>query len=223
MVDLVGMDACLMTMLEVAYQIRDHARVLVGSEELEPGAGWPYAVILGDLASKPTLGPEELGATIVRHYVEAYEATGLDATQSAIDLDQLDDLVDAVDALALALLAGLRRAGMVAALRLAWHRTLRFFDDAYVDLHHFATELARATDRRRIRRACEDLRRAIEGKAARSPLFAEAHTGPRVDPARGLSIHLPAFRNPAVHYRELDFARRTRWADVMDAYLGRGI
>ena len=29
-VDLVGMDACLMTMLEVAYQIKDHARILVG-------------------------------------------------------------------------------------------------------------------------------------------------------------------------------------------------
>ncbi len=29
-VDLVGMDACLMTMLEVAYQLRDHAEVLVG-------------------------------------------------------------------------------------------------------------------------------------------------------------------------------------------------
>ena len=221
-VDLVGMDACLITMIEVAYQIRDHALVLVGSEELEPGTGWPYAGIQGDLASKPTLGPEELGATIVRHYIESYEDTGLDATQSAIDLDQLDDLVEAVDALALALLAGLRSAGMVTALRLAWHRTLRFFDGAYVDLHHFATELARATDRRRIRHACEDLRGAIEGRAARSPLFAEAHTGPRVDPARGLSIHFPAFRNPAVHYRELDFARRTRWADVMDAYLGRG-
>ena len=44
-VDLVGMDACLMTMLEVAYQIREHAQVLVGSEELEPGDGWPYALI----------------------------------------------------------------------------------------------------------------------------------------------------------------------------------
>jgi len=222
-VDLVGMDACLMTMLEVAYQIRDHARVLVGSEEVEPGAGWPYATILGDLGAKPTIGPEELGATIVRRYIESYEGTDLDATQSAIDLDQLDDLVEVVDALALALLAGLRSTGMVAALRLAWHRTLRFFDDASVDLHHFATELARATDRRRIRRACKDLLRAVEGRAARSPLVAEAHTGPRVEPACGVSIHFPAFRNPAFHYRELDFARRTRWADVMDASLGRAI
>ena len=45
-VDLVGMDACLMTMLEVAYQIRDHAQILVGSEEVEPGDGWPYDAVL---------------------------------------------------------------------------------------------------------------------------------------------------------------------------------
>ncbi|MBI5627863.1 MAG: hypothetical protein HY953_03005, partial [Candidatus Rokubacteria bacterium] len=60
--DLVGMDACLTTMLEVAYQIRDHARVLVGSEELEPGPGWPHAAILGDLAARPAMAPAELGA-----------------------------------------------------------------------------------------------------------------------------------------------------------------
>src|SRR5690349_13087120 len=53
-VDVVGMDACLMTMLEVAYQLRDHAKVLVGSEELEPGPGWPHAAILGDLSKNPT-------------------------------------------------------------------------------------------------------------------------------------------------------------------------
>ena len=51
-VDLVGMDACLMTMIEVAYQLRDHAQVLVGSEEVEPGPGWPHAAILGDLTAR---------------------------------------------------------------------------------------------------------------------------------------------------------------------------
>ncbi|MBI4635692.1 MAG: hypothetical protein HY727_05025, partial [Candidatus Rokubacteria bacterium] len=54
-VDLVGMDACLMTMLEVAYQLRDHARILVGSEELEPGAGWPHDRILADLTARPAM------------------------------------------------------------------------------------------------------------------------------------------------------------------------
>ena len=32
-VDVVGVDACLMTTIEVAYQLRNHAQILVGSEE----------------------------------------------------------------------------------------------------------------------------------------------------------------------------------------------
>ena len=41
-------------------------------------------------------------------------------------------------------------------------------------------------------------------------------------PARGLSIYFPPFREPSAHYRDLDFARRTRWADFLDAYLRDG-
>ena len=66
------------------------------------------------------------------------------------------------------------------------------------------------------------MRAAIEGRGARSPLIAEAHAGPRMAPARGLSICFPAFRNPSVHYQALDFARRSRWAEFLEAYLGEG-
>ena len=65
-----------MTMIEVAYQLRDHAEVLVGSEEVEPGPGWPHATILGDLTKNPTMTPTELGAAIVQRYVESCRHTG---------------------------------------------------------------------------------------------------------------------------------------------------
>ena len=44
--DLLGMDACLMSMAEVGYQIRGSASFTVGSEQTEPGDGWPYDRIL---------------------------------------------------------------------------------------------------------------------------------------------------------------------------------
>ena len=218
--DIVGMDACLMTMLEVAYQLRDHARILVGSEELEPGDGWPYAAVFGDLTARPTMTPADLAATIVRRYAEYYGPDGPDATQSAIDLTKLDDLVSAVDALARALLGALPSASLEAALYAARRRTLRFFDGLYVDLHHFAVNLAGATARGDVRRAALEVQRAIEEQAG--PIIAERHGGPRMARARGLSIYFPPFRDPSVFYRELDFARRTRWAEFLDAYLGNG-
>ncbi|MCX7882209.1 MAG: clostripain-related cysteine peptidase [Brevinematales bacterium] len=40
--DLIGMDACLMGMYEVAYQLRAYARYYVASPDLEGGDGWAY-------------------------------------------------------------------------------------------------------------------------------------------------------------------------------------
>lgn len=58
-IDILGMDACLMSMAEVAYQLRDVADYSVASEESEPGDGWPYDRILKALAAKPTMTPED--------------------------------------------------------------------------------------------------------------------------------------------------------------------
>ena len=41
--DILGFDACLMAMIEVAYQIQDVANMLVASERTEPGDGWWYS------------------------------------------------------------------------------------------------------------------------------------------------------------------------------------
>jgi Clostripain family len=215
--DIVGMDACLMTMLEVAYQVRDHARVLVGSQELEPGAGWPYTAVLGDLVGRPAMTPAELGATIVRRYAEFYGSDGPDITQSAIDLGKLDDLVSAVDVLAGALLAALPDSTVEQALYRAWRRTLRFYDDLYVDLHHFAVNLAGAANRPDVRTAALGVQRAIEAEGG--PIIAEQHGGAPMRRARGLSIYFPPFRDPSVFYRELEFTRTTRWAEFLEAYL----
>ena len=87
----VGMDACLMSMVEVAYQIRGTATVMVGSEEVEPGEGWPYDTILATLAAKPTTTPAELGTTIVARYLASYGANS-GVTQAALDLARTDGL-----------------------------------------------------------------------------------------------------------------------------------
>jgi hypothetical protein len=221
-VDLVGMDACLMTMIEVAYQLREHAEILVGSEEIEPGPGWPHAAILGDLTKNPTMTASELGAAVVQRYIESYRDAGQAATQSAIDLTQMEDVVEAVDQLARHLLNGLATPTLSAALLGARRWTLQFYDGLYVDLYHLAENLAATTGRGRITDACHDLRRAIEGREGKRSIIAHGHVGAGMASSRGLSIYFPPFRDPSVYYRALDFARRTRWADFLDAFLATG-
>ncbi|MGH2361886.1 MAG: clostripain-related cysteine peptidase, partial [bacterium] len=197
----------------------DHAHVLVGSEEVEPGPGWPHAAILGDLTKSPTMTPAELGATIVRRYVESYRHGAESATQSAIDLGQLDELVEAVDLLARRLLAGIKSAAVTAAILGARRRTLQFFDGLYVDLHHLAGNLATTSGDGRVTDACRHVQRVIDGQEVRSPIIAEGRVGARVAPARGISIFFPLFPDRSAFYQELDFASATRWGDLLTAYL----
>jgi hypothetical protein len=221
-VDVVGMDACLMTMIEVAYQLRDHAHVLVGSEEVEPGPGWPHAEILGDLTKHPTTTQAELGATIVQRYVESYRHGAESATQSAVDLGRIDDLVEAVDVLARRLLAGSKSTALATALHGARRRTLQFFEGLYVDLHHLAGNVATTTGTGRTADACRDVQRMIDGHEARGPIIAEGHAGASMAPARGISIYFPLFLDRSTFYRELDFASATHWADLLEACVGNG-
>lgn len=85
--DILGTDTCLMSMAEVGYQIRASADYTVGSEQTEPGAGWPYETILGALAKNPAMTPRDSSALIVDKYLASH--TNADSvTYSACDLSK---------------------------------------------------------------------------------------------------------------------------------------
>ena len=84
--DILGFDACLMAMIEVAYQIHDAANILVASERTEPGDGWLYSRAFRGLADLPETTPHKLAGDIVRAYHYAYDN---DMTLSAIDLEKV--------------------------------------------------------------------------------------------------------------------------------------
>lgn len=221
-VDVIGMDACLMTMLEVAYQIRDHALVLVGSEEVEPGDGWPYDRILAKLAGSPEMGGSGLGETIVNAYIASYDRGAPfspSVTQAAVDLTKLGDITQAVDDLASQLLSRLKNNQTQTDIYRAWRSTTRFYENFYMDLYQFADNLGGMTEDTAIQHACTAIMQTIEGKGADSPLIAERHLGENLRAVRGLSIYMPPFRNPSDFYGELDFANQTHWAEFLRAYL----
>ena len=86
--DLVGFDACMMGMQEVAMALRGITDTLVASEEAVPGGGYPYTEVLNDLAGAPTSDAVTLGQMIADNYTEYFE-TGLRArsvTMSVLDL-----------------------------------------------------------------------------------------------------------------------------------------
>ena len=101
-VQLAGFDACLMGMVEMAYEIKDAGpAVMVASEEVVPGDSWPYDTILTGLKNNPAWTARDLGSWIVDKYYEYYyniERGGM--TQSAIDLTKMDNLAGRITDLA---------------------------------------------------------------------------------------------------------------------------
>lgn len=123
--DILGFDACLMGMVEVACEFRNLARYMVASMHTEQGDGWDYEYIIqkfaqgsasnysGSSSFSFTAGnpsPRDLAKLIVyayEHYIEDSENRSNDSgeTLSAIDLDntKMEALKAAIFALAGAL------------------------------------------------------------------------------------------------------------------------
>jgi len=105
----IGADACLMGMLEVAYELREQCRYFIGSQDLEPGDGWAYDRWLPALAGNPSLDPESLCREIVRTYAESYGAKPV--TLSAVRQAAIPALAGAVDAVACGVIEHLETPG----------------------------------------------------------------------------------------------------------------
>ena len=68
--DIIGMDACLMSQLEVYAALQPHAHIALASEEVEPSLGWAYASFLQALVDNPDMSSQELATTVVNSYVD---------------------------------------------------------------------------------------------------------------------------------------------------------
>jgi hypothetical protein len=209
-IDVVGFDACLMSMLELAYEHRRLAGYVVGSEEVEPGDGWPYDRILKALVADPEMTGEDLGRVIVREYARSYPSEGV--TQSALDLREAAAAGRAVDRLAGALLTAIRDDTEYANVTKALHATQSFATPDFLDLHDLCARLSASCRSAEVRSAAKATQVAVEAFVA-----AEAHKGASVAGARGVAIYFPRGQ-ATVLYRRLDFAKRTRWDEFLAAY-----
>ncbi len=213
-IDILGMDACLMSMMEVYYQMRDVAEFSVGSEESEPGDGWPYDRILKALAAKPAMTPEELSKTIVTQYLASYKASD-SVTQSAVKLAELPGLATALNSLAKALKGILADAALRTALinaRAQVQEYSRPYDD-YCDLLDLCQLLDAGISNTAVKKAC-----AAVKQAAASAIIASGYKGTAVNNSQGISIYFPK-RKLSPLYKTLDFTKKSSWDEFLVAYL----
>jgi len=97
--DVLYFDACLMGMIEVAYQIKDYVNVMIASEETSY-AGQPYDYYLSNLTANPSMSLGDLAHVIVSNFIDYTSANSLPTTMSGVELSQISDLKTAVDSFA---------------------------------------------------------------------------------------------------------------------------
>jgi hypothetical protein len=239
-IDILGMDSCLMSMIEVGYQLRKTVRYLVGAEGFEPSTGWPYQRILESLISlivDPTYKPKEapllFAKRIVKSYIDYYSdyaLAGLSVDLSACDLDGCPELLKTVAKLSDSLSKAFkteptdqpddrpRNHPITDAVLLAHWEAQSYKSDQFTDLYDFCHVLllrCKGQSMKEIKGACRDVIGAIEKmvklSCSRGPIFQHSH---------GLSIYFP-WADVSSKYTNLKFSKdqKDNWYGFLSEYV----
>lgn len=221
-VDIYASDACLMQMAEVAYEIKDHASYLIGSEETIPGDGYPYNVFLAALAARPAMAPAELAGAVVDAYADYYKARGIGSTHSYIRAAALEGFAAVSDAFTRAVIRSGEKALVEKVLDAA--QSYAYWENR--DLYHFAQLVAAGSGSAEVRKASGELMKYVAGElVGRNRTTNGAEGGwwvkDNYDNSHGLAVYLPVYGAPALPaYAGLAWTKRSAWNEFI-AWLAR--
>ena len=214
--DILGLDVCLMAMVEVLYEIREFAPLVVASEEIEPTQGWPYDRVISAICEKPGASSLTLARTIVREYVDSY-AKDRRVTQSVLRSSSAGKLAVSLDRLARAVLDewsdNAERGRFIATSESVWRS--RDTPD-YADVVDLCQRLGRRSRSRNIARAAK-----AAAARAREVIAASGYRSRAPERPRGLSVYLPRSEYQKA-YAKLGFARDTSWPKLASLCAAEG-
>ena len=205
-IDIVGMDACLMAMTEVAYQIKNYADILVASEENVPNDGWPYDSILSQLVSNPTMTPNQLATNIVDSYVFSYTASD-NVTKSAIDLSYMDTLATQLSNLALAIMSDTITPSVNYIN--ASNSSQYYGDHDFIGLYDFCNKVLTYSNSVSVKNIALSIQQTLN-----SAVLRWGYNGWGVNGSRGLSIYFP-YTYYDTYYNNTNFAQDTQWDEML--------
>lgn len=214
-IGLMGFDACLMGMTEVAYELRDLTDVVVYSEETEPGQGWAYDKVLGALAADPSMSARQIGAMAVQEYSNFYGSSGKE-TLSSVATTDMASLSTALDAFADRLIQIYPT--MSSQVRQARSGTEHFEYEMFVDLFDFVSRSRQVGDAE-LSTAAYQLMGAIDS-AVLAETSGDQHPG-----AHGMAIYFPDVVSDLnlVGYRsDASITQNTTWDEFLNIYFGGG-
>ena len=236
LIDIIGMDNCLMSMAEICYELRDVAEIIVGSEGFSPSSGWPYRQILERLSKdfikigskKDRSINAEVAKAIVEEFVNYYAIywmAGLSVTQSALDVKKVKRLHQLVNALAAAMeLELVNESGnksskerfFESSLLLAHWEAQSYNGEQFVDLYDFCDCLENRWAYGEVGSRCRAVKEFIESEF----VLKSCYCGAAYQYSYGVSMYFPWARI-APSYWNLDFVSNTTdagWGSFLKTY-----
>jgi len=216
-IDLLGFDACLMQMLEVAHESSASALFQVASTDLEPERGWPYDAFLKKLAAAPDMDGRRLGTAIVDTYKASYQmgSQGNTAvTLSLLDLSKVDDVTNKLNSFVTAVKSGIREIDRIEQAREA---ALKFVYKDYIDLGHYLAILSKTVETPSIKAAAKQLLATLTGEGGL--IVRHGAAGDKYKDATGICIFLPdrnGFRTYKNRYKLLSLSSHSGWYKLLE-------
>ncbi len=215
-INLIGFMACVMQMAEVAYQIKDYANVIVGSQQvINAKIGWRFDYILDDLTSTPNMNETEFGRVIVDAY--KYIAQGTTdpyrPTLSSVDLTRVNSLAVKIDNFSYCLITQMNLTRTQ--IQNCRTQAQEFYDGdnpTFIDLYNF-TKATLSINNTSIQNAANALMYEIN-QTVRYEWHASG-----ID-AHGVTIYFPENANAyeRTTYEAIDMSMTYRWDDFLRAY-----
>lgn len=219
-VDVLDFDACLMQMAEVGYEIKDHVKYIVASEETEPGDGDTYDVFLKKLEAKPDMGPYELSKAIVDAYADHYASVNDGTTKSVVRAEKLDEFIKLVNEFAYTVSQKVTKDVVKEAVRGAQSYAIN--DNK--DLYHFAKLISEKSSDNEVKAKAEELMNFISKKLVAYNRYTNSSGswwGPSdYSNSYGIAVYLPSY-SIGVGYLDLQWSKYTNWDEFIKWYLNK--
>jgi len=217
-IEVLGMDACLMSAIEVCFQLQECAEVIVSSEAQEPLEGWPYEALVRELTNNPNMSPQQVAAAAVDEFVKLYaDYENSSTTLAACDASKCVKLIEPLSNLVDCFLANIHDSEVVDSILLT--RYLVQSDDVIeaVDLFDFCNLLMKKSRNKGIVECCRRFVQEFEESGIiikKQPLTGGAEHW------HGLSIYFPTVE-VSQQYHKLDLIEQLlgNWKKFIDIYV----
>jgi hypothetical protein len=203
--DIIGIDACAMSLIELATELKGCATYLIASQDDVPDASFPYEELLGKLKGHDVDDVPGICAAIPTIYQQAYQdyssapGTGIgEITLSSLRLDSVATVTEPLTKLAALLNQAAFDAHLAPKILKARRASHDFALGMFVDLYDFCMQMRAAMGDDEVGAICDDICAAISSVQPSALVLKNVEGNSGESLCHGISIYFPCLDESAI-------------------------